>query len=161
MKKAIQVDKTHRRYTVCIIYFQILWCMVLIFYPLTILSCTHCLSDKNKQRKSLGSLLFNISATNVNNILDEYGGSHTQMAWSPHESRAAPWLSYSPASPHEGLDSIPVQSMWALWWARWHWNRLYSQLLHFPASIIPPMLHTHSLIYYWKYIILAIDTIIK
>jgi hypothetical protein len=65
---------------VCIIYFQIFWCMVLISYPLQILPCTHCLSNKNKQRKSPGSLLFNTSATNVNNILAEYGGTHTQMA---------------------------------------------------------------------------------
>jgi len=51
----------------------------LIPYPLKILSCTHCFSG-NKQRKYLGSLLFNTSATNVDNILDEYGGTHTQMA---------------------------------------------------------------------------------
>jgi hypothetical protein len=54
--------------------------LVLIPYPLKISSSTHCFSDNNKQRKYLGSLLFNISATNVDNILDEYGGTHTQMA---------------------------------------------------------------------------------
>ena len=64
----------------CIIYFQILWATVLVSYPLKILSSTHCLSDKNKQR--ISSLLFNnsASATNVDNILDEYGGTHTPMA---------------------------------------------------------------------------------
>jgi len=35
---------------------------------------------------------FNTSVTNVDNILDEYGGTHTQMAWSPQERRTVPWL---------------------------------------------------------------------
>lgn len=56
----------------CIIYFHILRCMVLLSYPLKILSCAHCLSD-NKQRKSLGSLVFNTSDINVDNLLHEYG----------------------------------------------------------------------------------------
>lgn len=84
--------KACRRHTVCIIYFQILWCIVLISYPLKMLSWTHCLCDNNKQRKSLGSLLFNTSATNVDNILDEYGGTRTQMPQSPQKRRTVPWL---------------------------------------------------------------------
>ena len=36
-----------------------------------------------------------------------------------------------------GPGSIPSQSMWDLWWTKWHWDR-------FPSlSIIPPMLQTH------------------
>jgi hypothetical protein len=59
--------------------------MVLISYPLKILSCTHCWSDNNKQRKSLGSLLFSAGAINVDNMLDKYGGCHTQ-------ERTVPWF---------------------------------------------------------------------
>jgi hypothetical protein len=113
LKKATWVDKTCTRYTVCIIYFQILWCMVLISYPLKILSCTHCLSDNNKQRKSLGSLLFSTSATNVDNILHEHGGTHTHMAWSTQQRRTVPWLkqlfaSLSPWRPRFNPRSVYV-----------------------------------------------------
>jgi hypothetical protein len=42
-------------------------------------------------------------------------------------------------SHHEGLD----QSMWDLWWTKWHWNKFFSELFGFPANIISPWLILH------------------
>jgi len=42
-----------------------------------------------------------------------------------------------------GLSTIQGQSMWNLWWTKWHWYRFS------PVSIIPQVLHTCSFIYHW------------
>jgi hypothetical protein len=49
---------------------------------------------------------------------------------------AVPWLrrlvaGLSPRSPV----SLPGQSMWDLWWTKWHWDRLFSEFFGFPLSI--------------------------
>jgi hypothetical protein len=42
-----------------------------------------------------------------------------------------------------GPGSIPGQSMWNLWWTKWHWDRFFSDYFGFsPVSFIPPVLHT-------------------
>jgi hypothetical protein len=42
-----------------------------------------------------------------------------------------------------GPGLIPDQSMWELWWTKWHWDRLFSPwvLQISPVSIISPTLH--------------------
>jgi hypothetical protein len=56
-----------------------------------------------------------------------------------------PWLrrlaaGVSPRRP----DFAAGQSMWDLWWIKWHWIRFFSRVLRFsPPNIIPPGLHTH------------------
>jgi hypothetical protein len=42
---------------------------------------------------------------------------------------------YSPASHRGGPGSIPGQSMWDLWWTKWHWDRFFSEYFGFPLSI--------------------------
>jgi hypothetical protein len=34
-----------------------------------------------------------------------------------------------------GPGSRPGQSMWDLWWKKWHWDRLFSEFFGFPLSI--------------------------
>jgi hypothetical protein len=29
----------------------------------------------------------------------------------------------------------PGQSMWNLWWTKWHWDRFFSELFGFPLSV--------------------------
>jgi len=42
---------------------------------------------------------------------------------------------------------IPGQSMWDLWWTKWHWGRFLARVLRFsPVSTVPPVLHTRSLL---------------
>jgi len=60
-----------------------------------------------------------------------------------------------PASYGRYPGSIMKQSMWDLWWAKWHWDTLFLPVIRFspvgiippirfsPVGIIPPMLHTH------------------
>jgi hypothetical protein len=31
--------------------------------------------------------------------------------------------------------SIPDQSMWDLWWTKWHWDRFFFQYFGFPLSV--------------------------
>ena len=40
-----------------------------------------------------------------------------------------------PASHRRGPGSIPGQSIWDLWWTKWHWDRFS------PVSFIPPVFH--------------------
>jgi hypothetical protein len=48
----------------------------------------------------------------------------------------------SPASHSGGPASIPVQSMWGLWWTKWHWDRFFYEYFGFPpVNFIPPVLH--------------------
>jgi len=42
-----------------------------------------------------------------------------------------------------GARSIPVHSMWDLWWRKWHCDRFFFPSTSVFRSIIPPMLHTH------------------
>jgi hypothetical protein len=42
--------------------------------------------------------------------------------------------SQSLASHHRGLGLLPGQSMWDLWWTKWHWDKFFSKPL-FPLSI--------------------------
>ena len=42
----------------------------------------------------------------------------------------------------EGPVSIPNQSMWVLWWTKWHWNRCFSEYLGFPHSVSFPKYST-------------------
>jgi hypothetical protein len=34
-----------------------------------------------------------------------------------------------------GPGSRPGQSMWNLWWTKWHWDRFFSEFFGFPQSI--------------------------
>jgi hypothetical protein len=46
--------------------------------------------------------------------------------------------------PHRGgPGSHPGQSMWDLWWTKWHWDRSFSEFFSFPVNIISLWLHTH------------------
>jgi hypothetical protein len=36
---------------------------------------------------------------------------------------------------HKGPGSIPSQSMWDLWWTKWHWDRFFSQYSRSPLSV--------------------------
>jgi hypothetical protein len=40
-----------------------------------------------------------------------------------------------PASDRGGPGSIPGQSMWDLWWTKWHWDRFFPDYFGFPLSI--------------------------
>jgi hypothetical protein len=52
--------------------------------------------------------------------------------------KAVPWLRLLVAGP----GSIPGQSMWDLWWRKWHWDRVFPRVLRFfPVNLIPPVLH--------------------
>jgi hypothetical protein len=42
---------------------------------------------------------------------------------------------WSTASHFGDLGLIPGQSMWALWWAKWQWGRLFSEFFGFPLSV--------------------------
>jgi hypothetical protein len=42
---------------------------------------------------------------------------------------------YPPASHRGGPGSIPGQSMWDLWWTKWHWDRFSPEFFGFPLSI--------------------------
>ena len=49
-----------------------------------------------------------------------------------------------PASQRAGWSSILGQSVWDLWWTKWHWDKSSSEQFCFPpVSVIPPMIHTH------------------
>jgi len=41
----------------------------------------------------------------------------------------------SPTSHRGGLSSIPGQSVWNLWWTKWHYDRFLSQHFGFPLSV--------------------------
>jgi hypothetical protein len=34
-----------------------------------------------------------------------------------------------------GTSSNPDRSMWDLWWAKWHWDKFFSEYFGFPLSI--------------------------
>jgi hypothetical protein len=76
--------------------------------------------------------------------------------WSYHTS-----CSYSPASHHEGQGSISSQSMWDLWWTKWHWDRSFLCMLRF----FPDQCHSTSVLYSFihhrRYIISVTDTFAK
>ena len=41
-----------------------------------------------------------------------------------------------------GGKEIPGQSMWDLWWTKWHWGMFFPRVLWFsPVNFIPPVLH--------------------
>jgi hypothetical protein len=46
----------------------------------------------------------------------------------------------APASHGGGPGSRSGQSMWDLWWKKWHWDRFFSEFFGFPVNIIPPSL---------------------
>jgi hypothetical protein len=49
---------------------------------------------------------------------------------------AVPWLRRLVADYHRGgPGSIAGQSMWDLWWTKWHWDRFFSKYFGFPLSI--------------------------
>ena len=55
-----------------------------------------------------------------------------------------------------GPVSVPGQSMWGLWWTKWHWNRVFSTIFATsPNTVILPMFHTHYWFYDWSYVVLA------
>jgi hypothetical protein len=40
--------------------------------------------------------------------------------------------------------SRPGQSMWDLWWTKWHWDRFFVRVFRFsPVNIIPSCLSIH------------------
>jgi hypothetical protein len=45
--------------------------------------------------------------------------------------------------------------MWDLWWTNWHWGRCFSHYFSI-VSIMPPLLHDHSVICLWRYTISAV-----
>jgi hypothetical protein len=48
----------------------------------------------------------------------------------------------SPASRRGCPGSISGQSMWDLWWTKWHWDRFSPRVLRFsPVNFIPLVLH--------------------
>jgi hypothetical protein len=48
----------------------------------------------------------------------------------------------SPASHRGGPGSIPGQSMWDLWWTKWHWDMFFPEYFgFFRVNFIPPLLH--------------------
>jgi hypothetical protein len=36
---------------------------------------------------------------------------------------------------HTYMGSRPDQSVWDLWWTKWHWDKFFSESLGFPLSI--------------------------
>jgi len=56
----------------------------------------------------------------------------------------------------------PGQSMWDLWWTKWHWGRFLPRVLQFsPVSTGPPVLHTRSLLNHRRRIILSVDRVFE
>jgi hypothetical protein len=52
------------------------------------------------------------------------------------QSRAVPWLRRLVAASHRGgPGSIPGQSIWDLWWTKWHWDRIFPEFFGFPLSM--------------------------
>ena len=43
---------------------------------------------------------------------------------------------HSPVCNCEGSSSLPVQSVWYLWWTKWHWDGLCFQHFGFPLSLL-------------------------
>jgi len=78
-------------------------------------------------------------------VLRQCHGSHCQL----------------PASYCQGPNSIPRQSVHNLWCKKWQWNRFFSECFDFPINILQLMMHTHSFIYHWCYIILATNSTAK
>jgi hypothetical protein len=76
--------------------------------------------------------------------------------WWWFSSCSGGWSSFSHC---RGVGSVPGQSMLYLWWTEWHWTGFSQEILFSPVSIIPTILHAHSFIYHWHYIILAADSI--
>jgi hypothetical protein len=35
----------------------------------------------------------------------------------------------------DDFGSIPHQSMWDLWWTKWHWDRVFPEYFGFPLSV--------------------------
>ena len=48
-----------------------------------------------------------------------------QRQWQNKKNQAVSLLRQSPASHHGG--SVSCQSMWDLWWSKWHWDRFSSK----------------------------------
>jgi hypothetical protein len=49
---------------------------------------------------------------------------------------AVPWLRRLAAGlPPRRPVSIPGQSIWDLWWTKWHWDRFFPEYFGFPLSI--------------------------
>jgi hypothetical protein len=42
-----------------------------------------------------------------------------------------------------GLVLVPSLSVWRLWWAKWNWNRVFSEHFGIPSNVISPILHNH------------------
>jgi hypothetical protein len=60
---------------------------------------------------------------------------------SSDQSFRRPWLRRLVAGP----GSCPVQSMWDLWWTKWHWDRFLSEFLGFPCQYHSTVAyHTHT-----------------
>jgi len=69
-------------------------------------------------------------------------------------------LGHQPVN-HRDQSLIPGQSMLDMWWMNWHCERFPRTSVFAPITIIPPVLHTHSFIYYRHYVILALDSTVK
>jgi len=55
----------------------------------------------------------------------------------------------------------PVESMWHVWWTKWHWDIFLSKYFGVsPVSVIPPVLHTHSFICHRRYTNLATGSVL-
>jgi hypothetical protein len=49
---------------------------------------------------------------------------------------AVPWLRRLAAGlPPRRPGSIPGQSIWDLWWTKWHWHRFFPEYFGFPLSV--------------------------
>jgi hypothetical protein len=53
------------------------------------------------------------------------------LSWRPCHSSGGK----SPTSHRGGPGSIPGQSMWDLWWTKWHWDRFLPEYFGFPLSL--------------------------
>ena len=50
--------------------------------------------------------------------------------------KSLPWIRRLVADSHRGgPGSIPSQSMWDLWWKKWHWDKFFPEYFGFPMSI--------------------------
>jgi hypothetical protein len=59
---------------------------------------------------------------------------------------AVPWLRWLLVSHHGGPGSHPDQSIWDLWWTKWHWDRFSSSSSVFPSQYHSSVaLHSHIL----------------
>jgi len=101
-------------------------------------ACLSCLVRTDLTMDFLWCIILSVLQHHVHNFFVELRDQITNW-WSCHAMCQS--LSWHPVT--LGLSSIAGQSVWDLWWTKWHSDKCVSKCLRFPIFIVPPMHYTN------------------